>query len=268
MRRARWEAGNRNALGKNHGEPIDQGRLTDMDPRAASLLPQCRQLIGDCDHHYVACDARNQYPGQDHRWYHTEQSNFEKAGCRVLGDMHETGSTETSSDSMRCFVRVLASPDGIAGVAAYRLHPPLWQKVLLFLVTWKRSVRKVRECETIFTDGTAVTTTNIRPSMLLDTPPLLSRRFLPEKIPAADLLEEHRRHVEEWRRGGSESREPIPLHSLEDYIRHSEVSAAQVRQYRRSYGGLTVPEISRFAGCDEAEAQVIQRDIIAALQAG
>lgn len=169
---------------------------------------------------------------------------------------------------MRCFVRVLASPDGLAGVVAYRLNPPLWQKIVLFLLTWKRSVRKVRECETIFTDGTAVTTTNIQPSALLETPPLLSRRFLPENISAADLLEEHRRHVEEWRRGGSGSREPIPLHSLADYIRHSETSAAHVRQYRRSYGGLTLPEISRFTGCDEAEARVIQRDIITALQAG
>jgi len=238
-----------------------------MDPRATSILPQCRNLIGEVVHRPVRCDARQEYPKQDHRWYAKQQQEFEAAGCRLLGDYRYVGSTPSATDHMRCFVRALVSPDSFTGVVLYRAHPPLWQKIVLFFIPGVKQVRKVRDCESFVSDGTSVTTSIVSPSSVLDTPPHESRRFLPARISSAELLEEHRRHVAEWC-AKEAGRSLLPLHTVEDFYNFDFAMQQRTQRYRKGHGGMTVAEIARIARCSEMEAQAIQRDIIAGLQAG
>ncbi|WP_035611757.1 hypothetical protein [Haloferula sp. BvORR071] len=238
-----------------------------MDPRAKAILPQCRQLIGQADHRPAACDGKQLYPKQDHRWYAEQQQAFEDAGCHLLGDYHFVGSTPTASDQMRCFIRALLTPDGLAGIAVYHTKPPLWQKLLLLLFTGQWRLSKVRECQSFFSDGTSVTTTIVAPSSLLDTPPHESRLFVPPQTSVADQLEAHRRHVEDWC-SRSAGRTPRRMESLEE-LYTAEFNLQRVTQgFRKKHGGMTVPEIARMANCSKADAEIIQADLIVALQAG
>lgn len=235
-----------------------------MYRRAESLLPLCRELIGETDHRLAPCDALRDYPAQDHHWYNLQQREFERAGCRLLGDYHDIGSTATSSDLMRCFVRAMVSPDGVTGVAIFRLKPPWWQKIVLFLLPGVKVVRKVRECMSYFSDGTSVTTSVVSPSSMLDTPPHESRRFVARKTSVSELLEEHLRQVEEWRANNSGCG-PLKLRSLEDFCAAESALKKTTHAFRRKHGGMTVAEIARLVKSSEDEARVIQADIMEAL---
>jgi hypothetical protein len=99
---------------------------------------------------------------------------------------------------------------------------------------------------------------------MFDTPPHESRRFLPKETTPGDLLEEHRRHVDEWcaPRAGCT---PLLLRSLEEFYTADSDLKKITQGFRRKNGGMTVAEIARLMKCGEDEARVIQADIMEAL---
>ena len=231
---------------------------------AIKLLTEQQKIVEAGQNLHPADPA--DFPHLDLNFYRKTQDFFTGHGYMLLGDFRLEAPSPQSDP--RCFIRVMAAPDGSSLVQFYQPRPS-W-KATAGLKLFGSTPRKY--CDTIelnaeFNDGTFLELSNCPAVESLSQPPGCRVYVMPIATPPEKLCEEFRKLTD----GYSASHPGIvalPVSDRTGFLAFHARRAARSAEYRRSIGYITREELLRNGAkqplADQLyqEIQKLQKEIV------
>ena len=148
-------------------------------------------------HEWCPVDATD-YPEVDHQFYKQTQASLEELGFSLLGDIACPAMSE-AANLPTCFMRMMASPDGVAIGGFYDFRKPAPPRVFGKSKSPAEHIATL-EFSTFLSDGDSIDTSWMNDAALTDDVPNVTRAFAPHGTPAAELLQLHRVSIDDAQR--------------------------------------------------------------------
>jgi hypothetical protein len=188
-------------------------------------------------------------------YYRRFRLKFEGIGFRYLGDVENVTLRETDGAMIHpVMIRSLVSDDGAICLALY--HPKLrslWIRILLFVL--RKSIKKIADFETEFSDGHFVVTSNAAAAGAISSPPQIMNHFCPAGSDPFEVLRIHKERIMEYSEKSGASPKTVDSLLASRDMQHRLQSLKAV--YRGEIGGVTLDELNAMSpGTKEVNEKV------------
>lgn len=205
---------------------------------AQKILDQMKKAyVGK--HEYQAVNA-DDFSNLNLKYYNRTAKKLKSKGFTVLGDIEDLTLSRVQPQ-FRTFIRCLANKDGTIGAGIFYLCNIECPKILH--LTNSALSTKVIDLQTEFSNGCFLLTTNATET--LSTTPRILVEYLTSDMGAVELLETHKKRVEEYLAKNSKIH-AIPIHSLEEVIDSANRQNMIFSAYGKSIPGI-LWEINKIA---------------------
>ena len=190
-------------------------------------------------HEYQAVNA-DDFPNLNLKYYTRTAKKLKSKGFTVLGDIEDLTLSRVHPQ-FRTFIRYLADKDGTIGAGIFYICNKECPKFLH--LTNSALSTKVIDLQTEFSNGCFLLTTNTTET--LSTTPRILVEYLTSDMGVVELLETHKKRVEEHLAKNSKIH-AIPIHSLEEVIDSANRQNMIFSAYGKSIPGILL-EINKIA---------------------
>ena len=226
--------------------PVGLGTSPENVDRAAREMEEMTRILYGQKHERRAVEAST-FRHLDLKFYERVERELTALGFHYLGD-YELADLKGTAQDPGCFLRAMASADGVVMAAAYQHHGrKWWLRMLMWFLT--RDGMKVVDLETEFSDGSFVATGTCPIVARVKLPPEIDGVQLPHKTPLPEMLANHLARVEARLHVHPELT-VRPVTTLEECHAAQERQDAIKAAFRQQLGGMTREELLAHANTD------------------
>ncbi len=225
--------------------PVEHEEMVDSIQEKFEPMTQDR-------HDYVEAEAA-EFKHLDLAFYNGTQQRLEQQGFQLIGDFEDATLRKTLPAPV--FIRHMVSRDKTTMAFIYHFNPPLVQRLL------SAKQAKVIDCETWFSDGSFVCTSNAEMAGKLDSPPQVDSLFLPAATPCEAVLEAHQRRISSFgaKHPGTTA---VELRDLQD-VRRAQNELQWIKARFRRQTGISKEELARIAGHSGCSVETLHAELSA-----
>lgn len=191
-------------------------------------------------HEYQPVDPRN-FRHLDLHYYDSVRDALLAQGCHGLGNV-ENVTLKNSSNDPRTFIRSLASPGRDIALSLYQPKPKFWIRLILWIFRIK--IGRIFDCESEFSDGTFLVTSNAAAAAPMKLPPNFDSKFFPWETPFDTVLQAHRQRIQAFLTAHP-GVNPIRFPTLDDVLQMQHRQQAAKAAFRKSIGFVNEEELKK-----------------------
>ncbi|HEX9046360.1 MAG TPA: hypothetical protein VF988_04980 [Verrucomicrobiae bacterium] len=229
----------------------------DTDEKAAAkMAAEIKQLSEEIyvpRHEYRQVDSRD-FRHLDLHYYDSVRDALLAQGCHGLGDI-ENVTLKNSKNDPRTFIRTLASRDRDIAISLYQPKPKIWLRLLLWIFRIK--LGRVFDCESAFSNGVFLVTSNAAMASPMKLPRNFDSKFFPFETPFETILQSHQQRIREFLTANP-GVNPILYHTLDDVLKMQHRQEAAKAAFRKSFGFVDEDELKKL-GMDPQMATAVKR---------
>jgi hypothetical protein len=223
--------------------PVEHGEMVDAIEEKFQPMTLDR-------HEYVEAEPAK-FKHLDLAFYDETRLQLEQRGFQFLGDFEDATLRKTLS--VPVFIRHLLSRDKTTMAFIFHFNPPLLQRLL------SAKQAKVVDCETWFSDGSFVCTSNAEIAGKLDSPPQVDSLFLRAATPWDAILQAHQHRINNFSSKHSGAT-PVELRDLQD-VRRAQNELQSIKAKFRRKAGISKDEIARIAGHSGSSVETLHAEL-------
>jgi hypothetical protein len=204
-------------------------------------------------HEFRPVDART-FRHLDLHFYDEARDNFIAQGCTWFGD-YEDLTLKSSGGDLQTFFRNLITEDRTICIGLYHPKPKFWIRLIL----WMHRVKlgKIMDCETEFSSGEYIVTSNAAEAGKLNTPPSFDMKYFPVDTSYETIFQTHRQRVMDFLTANPNI-SATTLQSPEEVLEmHNRINIAKAA-YRKGIGNITVDELKRLGATSHTAMKIKQ----------
>jgi hypothetical protein len=203
-------------------------------------------------HEYLEADA-SKFKHLDLAFYNQAQRQLEQRGFQFLGDFENATLRKTLPAPV--LIRHMLSRDKTTMACIYHFKPSFVQQLL------SAKQAKVIDCESWFSNGSFVCTSNAEMAGKLDSPPQVDSLFLPGATPCDAVVEAHQRRISNFS-AKHPGVTPVELRDLHD-VRRAQNELQWIKAQFRRKAGISKDEIARIAGHSGSSVETLHAELAA-----